>query len=200
MEEYRYLKDLGLKEEDLIKVDNLVNQGIEEKLYAKSKIPYHDIKHIERVMIYCIWILNLKEKNAELLPYKDLLLLSALYHDSGRCRGASNKKHGIVGAEIARDKLSNKIDSKSLDIIKLLIKTHATKIDLVNFEDKKFTEVEKKNIQNLSNILKDADALDRNRIKLFKFAQCKPDFLRTKEAKEIYPKSNDFLKKYEILR
>lgn len=191
----KYLANLGFNENDIERVVTLVNQGIKEKLYTKTKVPYHNLKHIERVMIYCLWILNIK--NDELKDSKDLLLLASLYHDAGRSKGATNKNHGIVGAQIAHERLKNKVDAKNLDIIELLIKTHATKSDVVDFEDKKFTEQEKKKIQILSDILKDADALDRNRIKLFKFAQCKIEFLRTKEAKEIYSKSSKFLKKYE---
>lgn len=193
----KYLIDLDFTENDIERVNSLVNQGINEHLYTKTMIPYHNMKHIEKVLMYSIWILNLKEKNGEILDDKELLLLAALYHDSGRSKGASNKMHGIVGAQIARTKLGENLDEKSLDIIEFLIETHASKIDKVDFKNKKFSEKEKENIQVLSDILKDADALDRNRIKLFSFAKCKIEYLRTKEAKGIYPKSNIFLQKYE---
>lgn len=194
--DYKYLKDIGLKEEDINQISVLINQGIKEQLYTKTKIPYHNIKHIEKVMIYCVWILN-KQNNPKLFSNKELLLLAALYHDAGRSKGASNKNHGIVGAEIAREKLVNTLGHKNLDIIELLIKTHATKSDQVDFTDKNFEDKERDIIQELSNILKDADALDRNRIKLFKFAQCKQKFLRTKEAQAIFLQSNELLNKYE---
>lgn len=92
--------------------------------------------------------------NGEVLDDKELLLLAALYHDSGRSKGASNKMHGVVGAQIARSKLSKTLDEKILDIIEFLIATHASKIDKVDFKNKEFSEKEKKNIQALSDILK----------------------------------------------
>lgn len=193
----KYLEDIGITNEQIEKVSSLVNQGIEEHLYSKSLVPYHNIKHIERVIMYAIWILNLKKAKGEKLSNTELLLWASLYHDSGRSLRVSNKSHGVVGAQIAREKLKNKFEEKDLDVIEFLIETHAKKTNLVDFKNKNFSDKEKENIQILSDILKDADALDRNRIKLFSFAQCKVEYLRTKEAKEIYKQSDTLLKKYE---
>jgi len=189
-----YLISIGFKQDQIDLICNLVNRGIKEKLYTKNYFPYHNIEHIEKVLCYCIWILNKKE---EILKNTDILLYSALYHDCGRKLNVSNKMHGIVGARIASKKLENDFDDTSINTIKLLIETHAKPNDIVDFKDYDFTNSEKESIQMLSNILKDADALDRNRIKIFKFAQCNPNYLRTKEAKEIYYISDLFLKEYE---
>ena len=139
---------------------------------------------------------NEKNKGTD-LKNTDILLYAALYHDCGRSLIISNKKHGIVGEKIAKEKLKRDFNNKDLNSIELLIETHANPDDIVDFKNYKFTDSDKENIQILSNILKDADALDRNRIKVFKFAQCNPNYLRTNEAKEIYHISNIFLKKYE---
>lgn len=192
-----YLNSIDFKKEQINQIYNLINQSIREKLYTKIHFPYHNLEHIERVLCYCIWILNEKGKNNEILENTDTLLYSALYHDCGRSWFVSNKKHGIAGANIAKEKLKNKFSEKELKIIELLIETHAKKEDIVDFKNYNFNKDEKKNIQILSNILKDADALDRNRIKILKFAQCNPNYLRTKEAKKIYCNSAVFLENYE---
>lgn len=191
-----YLNSIGFSQNQISKVKELINRGIQEKLYEKMKVPYHNLKHIEKVIMYVIWILNEKESKKEYIKNHDILLLAALYHDCAR-NSASNKMHGVVGAKIARDKLKDTLDDKTINSICLLIETHASYQDTVDFKNYTYSEEEKKNIQILSDILKDADALDRNRIKLFPFAQCDVDKLRTLEAKNIYNKSDLFYDKYK---
>lgn len=192
-----YLNSIGFKKNQIDLIYDLIHKCIEKQIYTKIHFPYHNIEHIERVLCYCIWILNMKANKGEFLKNTDILLYAALYHDCGRSLIVSNKKHGIVGAKIAKEKLKRNFNDKDLNSIELLIDTHAKPNDIVDFKNYKFTDSDKENIQILSNILKDADALDRNRIKVFKFAQCNPNYLRTNEAKEIYHVSNIFLKKYE---
>ena len=192
-----YLNSIGFKQNQILLIDDLISRAIQEKLYTKIHFPYHDIEHIERVLCYCIWILNMKTSKEEVLENIDILLYSALYHDCGRGLFTTNKMHGVVGARLMREKLKDDFSEKDLNKIALLIETHAKPDDTVDFKNFKFKSNEKKNIQILSNILKDADALDRNRIKSFKFAQCNPNYLRTEEAKEIYKVSHIFLEEYE---
>lgn len=192
-----YLTNIGFSSNQIDLIYRLVNRGIEEKLYKNNHVPYHNLKHIEKVLCYCIWIINEKSSKGEILENQDILLYAALYHDCGRKLTVSNKRHGVVGAQIAKEKLKNTLDSKILNSICLLIETHASKNDRVDFKNFKYSKKEKENIQMLSNILKDADALDRNRIQLFKFAQCNPKYLRTEEAKDIYPISDLFYSKYQ---
>ncbi len=195
--DFNYLIEIGFKKNQISLICDLVNRGIVEQLYTKIHFPYHNIEHIERVLCYCIWILNKKINKGEDLKNTDILLYSALYHDCGRNLFVSNKMHGIIGAQLARKKLKNDFDNMNLNSIELLIETHAKPNDIIDFKNYNFNDIEKENLQILSNILKDADALDRNRIKIFKFANCNPNYLRTKEAKEIYTISNIFLQKYE---
>lgn len=192
-----YLNSIGFKGNQINQIYDLINRSIKEQLYTKIHFPYHNLEHIERVLCYCTWILNMKVSKGEFLKNNDILFYSALYHDCGRNFFITNKMHGIVGAKLAKEKLKNDFSDRDLNAIELLIETHANSNDIVNFKDYKFSEKEKENIQILSNILKDADALDRNRIKLFKFARCNPNYLRTNEAKEIYYDSTIFLENYE---
>lgn len=194
--ELKYLYSIDINKNEIDEIYKLVKEGIEKKLYSKSLIPYHNIYHIERVLIYCYWITNLIEKEGFKLENKEYLFKAALYHDCGRSLNPFRENHGIVGAKKACELLANEYDEKGLKVLELLIETHALKDDIVDYKGYSFTHQEKMNIQMLSNILKDADALDRNRIKLFSFAQCKVEYLRTKEAKEIYLKSDELYNKY----
>ena len=194
--ELKYLYDIGINKNQIDLVDNLVKEGINKKLYTNTWIPYHSLNHAERVIIYCLWIVHNLEKNGTTINNIDILLKAALYHDCGRTWNLFAENHGISGAKKMRLILKDELNEKSLNIIELLIETHATKDNKVDFKNYEFTNQEKENIQLLSDILKDADALDRNRIKLFTFARCKEEYLRTKEAKEIYLKSNEFYAKY----
>lgn len=195
--ELKYLYNIDISKEKIDEIYELVMEGIEKKLYRNSFIPYHNINHIERVLIYCFWLTNLIEKDKVKLDNKEYLYKAALYHDCGRSLSQKGENHGIRGSKRMRELLKGEYDDKALNIIELLIETHAIKEDKVDFKDYSFTLKEKENIQMLSNILKDADALDRNRIKLFSFAQCKVEYLRTNEAKEIYLKSDELYNKYK---
>lgn len=194
--ELKYLYDIGINKNQIDLVVDLVKEGIDKKLYTNSTIPYHSLTHAERVIIYSLWISNTLEQNGSIIDNQDLLLKAALYHDCGRTWNPFAENHGISGAKKARILLKDELDEKSLNIIELLIETHAQKENKVNFKNYEFNNQEKENIQLLSDILKDADALDRNRIKLFTFAQCKEEYLRTSVAKEIYLKSDEFYTKY----
>lgn len=194
--ELKYLYSLDINKKEIDEIYNLVNEGIEKKLYAKKLIPYHNIYHIERVLIYCYLITKSIEKEGFRLENKEYLYKAALYHDCGRSLNPFAENHGILGAKRMHEILKDEYDEKGLKVLELLIETHAIKDDIVDYKGYPFTHQEKANIQMLSNILKDADALDRNRIRLFSFAQCKVEYLRTKEAKEIYLKSDELYSKY----
>ena len=192
-----FLYQLGISDENIELITNLVNRAIEEKLYTDTKDFQHDIKHIERVLIFVVSIINsMKSKNIEILFEKELLL-AALYHDIGKTAGASGRKHGIVGSKIFGEKLKNRLDEKSIKIIQLLIETHAQDNDIITFEDNYFTEEEQEAIQLISNILKDSDALDRTRLNYpAPIGKCDKKKLRTDEAIELLPFADTLLKEY----
>ena len=48
--------NLGFLPEQLNFISELVKKGIQEKLYINTKDFKHDLKHIERVLIYVQWI------------------------------------------------------------------------------------------------------------------------------------------------
>lgn len=189
-----FLKEVNINKEQINEIQVFINYAIKEHLYTYSKVMYHDLKHIERVLIYAMGIINsmnIKFSRKDL----NILMYSILFHDSGRSLGAKDKDHGIIGAKVAYNKLNEKLDKNEIKAIMLLIKTHAVNDDKVYF-DYEIKEKDKKKIQLLSNILKDSDALDRNRLKLFPFWKCNPKYLRTDEAIEIFKKTDKLYKEY----
>lgn len=62
-----YLSKIGFQKEQISFIYDLIHRAIEEQLYMKNHFPYHDITHIERVLCYCTWILNMKINKGELL-------------------------------------------------------------------------------------------------------------------------------------
>ncbi|MBE6160842.1 MAG: HD domain-containing protein [Firmicutes bacterium] len=189
-----FLKVTKINKNQINKIESFINFGIKNKLYTKTKVMYHDLKHIEKVLIYSAWIINLKGIK---LSNKDwnILLYAGLFHDSGRTIGASDRNHGVVGATVAEKILNDKLTSQEVNFIKELIKTHAVSDNLIIFNDNVKKE-ERKKIQLLSDVLKDADALDRNRLKIFPFWKCNIKYLRTDEAKKIYYLTDNLYKEY----
>lgn len=191
-----YLYNLGFLPEQLNFISELVKKGIQEKLYTNTKDFKHDLKHIERVLIYVQWILNEKKKNGEVIENSELLFNATLYHDIGKTIGATNEEHGKIGSQEVYKYLENTLDEKSMKIVSSLIKTHASENDIVELSEE-FSEEEKRKIQELSDILKDADALDRNRLNYpAPMGVCDENKLRTKEARKILKFSDQFLEEY----
>lgn len=194
-----FLLQEGFTAEEITQIEQFTNEGITKSLYTDTKDFDHDIKHIERVLTYVEWILNAKKNRGEILQDENLLRIASLYHDIGKTLGASDENHGLVGSIEAQKLLTSELNFRDRAIVSLLIKTHASHDDQVDFENFIFTEEEKKNIQLLSDILKDADALDRNRLNYpAPIGGCDEKKLRTKEAKEILEKTNLFLKQYNL--
>lgn len=190
------LKKYHLTKDDQQKIVALVNEGIEKHLYTDTKDFQHDLKHIEKVLSYIQMMLN-EMPNREV--DEKTLLLAGLYHDIGKTIGASGKEHGKVGAEEFIKRIENKIDVKEALKISLLICQHASEEDKIEFANTPFSLEEQKEIQKMSDILKDADALDRNRLNYpAPLGGCDINKLRTEEGKKIYSLTNDFYMDYNL--
>lgn len=165
------------------------------KIFTHTLDFKHDIKHIERVTIYVKWIINEKEKKGEKVENQDILKTAALYHDIGKSIDASNATHGIIGSKEFRKNKQGILTDDYIDKICALIETHAVEDDKIHLSNISPDELE--NLQLLSNILKDADALDRNRLNYpAPIGTCDVNKLRTEEAKQILKTSDTLLKEY----
>lgn len=184
----------GLNEQDKEDISILVKKAISENLYTDTKDYHHNLKHVERVIAYVKMIINQMDKS---LINERMLLYAALYHDIGKTKGASNQDYGLVGAAEFKKMTRGQLNEKEIEIISLLIYQHASEFDVINFENTDFSETEKLSIQFMADILKDADALDRNRLNYPPpLGTCDINELRTKEALEVYPKTDLFYQDY----
>lgn len=192
----KQLTKYNLTKENQKEIISLVNEGIEKHLYTDTKDFQHDLKHIEKVLSYIQMMLN-EMPNREV--DEKTLLLAGLYHDIGKTIGASGKEHGKVGAEEFIKRIENKMDVKEALKISLLICQHASEEDKIEFANTPFSLEEQKEIQKMSDILKDADALDRNRLNYpAPLGGCDINKLRTEEGKKIYSLTNDFYMDYNL--
>ncbi len=169
-----FLKKCQFSSKDIIEIINessLLNilLQVEKEIYAEKiniQFKSHGSRHIIDVLLFSFLIGNeLLEKN-ELY----LLLLSAKYHDIGRVNDGK-EEHAKASSEIAFKQLDGFISKRDLAMIMTAIEFHEVSRRIKNI-DSIFYEIAKKNnvieedrsrARIISEILKDADALDRTR-------------------------------------
>ena len=158
------------------------SQLSDNKLYVVLYDRKHDVNHAIRCALYTH--LLCQKKNVE-KKYYDYVMMAAIYHDSGLDRSKPKETHGVDGANLFEKYNKDKYEVKDLEIIKRLIALHASEsneLDLsgLNIRSKKVIE----NLNLIYKILKDADAIDRNRLD-YSFAKCKPRSLRLPVSKSL---------------
>lgn len=188
------LSRYGLTSRDKTVIKFLVDKAIEEKLYTDTKDYQHNLKHIERVIVYARMIMN---KLDSVLINEEILMYATLYHDIGKTIGASNQEHGLVGSEKFKEIMKDKMNDKEIDIISKLIFQHASEENVIDFTNSTYSISEQQEIQLMSNVLKDADALDRNRLNYpAPIGTCDESKLRTSAAKDILLFTDSFYHDY----
>ncbi len=192
-----YLNSLGLSPRQITNLEELSKRAINENLYTNPPDFQHDLKHVERVMLYAQLIANKMQKQG-LNVNENKLLMAALYHDIGKTIGASNKEHGKVGMLEFKKKMQGKIDNVTLEQLSLIIGNHSEENNKLDFQNTNLNLEEQEEAQLLCNILKDADALDRNRLNYPPpIGNCDINYLRTDAAKEILPLTDNLLLEYQ---
>ena len=153
----------------------------------------HSIEHIEKVMLFSLMI----AKN-EGLDDKDtkILLAAAAFHDSYRAGNDEKGEHAIGSAKKAKEyfesNLDNSygIDANDISIIQVAIAYHEYEEKIKGKIDR--TQISKlceeygykgdfERVVQISTVLKDADALDRERFGTR--GKLNPEYLRTDSAK-----------------
>ena len=126
----------------------------------------HDQNHLLRVLILCIFLAehyNIKK------TYRKYLYNAAMFHDIGRINQDEDVEHGLLSYQ-ALCKYDKKYESS---LLKRLMEYHCKDDDLTIFTDDE---------QILYKILKDADALDRQR---FGLRELDESYLRLDFSKEL---------------
>lgn len=155
----------------------------------------HKISHIQKVLLFSQIIAQNEGLNSNELK---ILLASAAFHDCGRKKDRDNGKHGLASAEIAGEYLRKNtknqygIEPEEIGIVQVAIEYHVIEEDFqgqvnetklkelchkYNVSERKYEDV-----KHISEILKDADALDRTRF--VSGSNLDYHFLRTKTAKK----------------
>lgn len=178
----------NLKQEIAKIIKNTSNTGF----YTKNR--FHSMEHIAKVIMFS-YLLG-KEENLTKEEMK-LLLISAAFHDCGRNGNDGENAHAEIGAKLAGEYFDNNptnpfnINLEDIPIIQVVIHYHEHKEQELGNLDKNEIQllVKKYNapndkitvIENLCMLLKDADALDRERFATY--GKLEPQYLRSKSAK-----------------
>ena len=176
--DYRYLNDFFKAEQ--IPSDKIINfiiendmidilTAIEKEIYKEeinASMKAHGQRHILNVVLFSMILgLNLLEK-------KDLILLlvAAKYHDVGRTE-ENKQDHAFFSSLKAKESLKMSLASDDLGIVLTAIEFHEISRNSIdeeyifnNIAERNGVSIEKfKRARLISELLKDADALDRTR-------------------------------------
>lgn len=157
------------------------------EMYSDKKA--HSDRHIQNVMLFASMLgeaTGLDEKEQK------LLLEAAKFHDSGR-RSDNDRNHAETGAKIAGEKLKSKYNEQDLAIMQIAIEYHEMventtgKLDenklSTLFNKYKLNPEHEESAKKISELLKDADALDRTRF--VGKAKLDSKFLHSSIAKDL---------------
>lgn len=167
-----------------------VSNYIDESLFNNPD-GIHGILHTKRVLLNAISIVYLIEDDHYVDEEDlDLLLKAIVYHDIGRTHDGHEPGHGEKSYQklINLDLLPFEKGSEKDELFKFLIEQHDV-IDDVAYKNIENYNVNHKQAKFLLNILKDADALDRVRIK-----DVDLNFLRFEQSKRLLLVAHGFFR------
>ena len=140
----------------------------------------HGVDHAERVLTFASYIGLKSDLSAREMS---ILIESSKWHDCGRVLVANDTEHAIKSAAKIKDLIGERYSIRDIDMIKAAIELHEIDEGKCNY-DEVFNSVcnkysidasDKNSLRVISDILKDADALDRLR---FTFDNLDPTLLR----------------------
>ena len=149
-------------------------------------IPEHNIDHVERVLLYSMYMGNEMKLDSDLM---DVLIEASKFHDSGRINLATDTNHALNSANKVFESLEGKYSTDELNKIATVIEYHEAAdskeaFDAI-FNKYNLDRDEYDDIYNIATILKDADALDRVRFP----GNLDSKYLRNDMAKDLIKSS-----------
>ena len=179
--------------EDKEKLRNIIKNADSTGFYSKNR--FHSMEHIAKVITFS-YLLG-KSENLDEEEMK-LLLTASAFHDCGRNGNDGENKHAEAGAKIAGTYFKENADNpfyikqEEIPIVQVIIHYHEHKekehgkldVNEITKLIKKYGVSENKlnQIERLCMLLKDADALDRERFATA--GKLDPIYLRSKSAKD----------------
>jgi len=138
----------------------------------------HALSHTKRVLLLSL-IISYLEKYSE--EDKSLLCLAAVYHDIGRINDGYDPDHGIASYDkLIKENIIELADNQELEILKFLIHNHAIPDQSAYKKLNHYKLIDVDRTLKLYDAFKDADGLDRVRIK-----DLNPEYLRTASAHRL---------------
>lgn len=151
----------SLKEKGVLEKYNESVEDIHNKhLYDNVKMAEHGYEHVENVLKFAMYMSNELGLNSS---ENEILVDCVKFHDVGLNISTSN--HALNSANIIEQQLANKYSKSSMNLIKAIVEYHEMNdSDFYKISNKYgLSNDEQKFVLKISNILKDADALDRTR-------------------------------------
>lgn len=169
----------------------------EKNINSHSRI--HSQRHIVDVTLFGALIGSRELNESDL----ELLLTSAIFHDSGRTAD-DNIPHAVLSAKFALEELQTTLSPLDLSIVLTAIEFHEVSHDLPNIEEVfkdicsryKVPTEEQIRTRKICEILKDADALDRTRF--VNNARLAPQYLNFSFSKRLIRFSADLQEAYAL--
>lgn len=181
--------DIEINERDMEILINKINSIKKEFLFKSN---FHGLYHSEKVLLFSYLIGKAEKLNDVEM---EIIMDAAIYHDIGRNNENEDTAHGFASScRLDSEKgriLSNTIyeDNVTFTYLKAICDAHSMPddkekriFDNYNYEEEK---IEYEQFHKLSDILKDADALDRTRFASVNPAALKESFLRNESAKKL---------------
>lgn len=138
----------------------------------------HALGHTKRVLFLSLVIAYL-EKYCE--EDRNILGLASIYHDIGRSNDGYDPDHGIASYDkLISQKLLESIDHQEQEILKFLVQNHAIPDQSAYRKINRYDLSDVERTLRLYDAFKDADGLDRVRIK-----DLNPEYLRTRAAHRL---------------
>ncbi len=186
--------------EEKLKKEVMEYQFLLQTAYSDTDCIIHGPAHVARVLYLSLAIADKEEILDQHI--RKVLAIAAILHDCGRKTDASEPDHGRRSAELA-ERLCGKnpqildmdFSEKEVEIIYTLIKYHSLPDELGIYEIENFLPEQKELALQLFQILKDADGLDRVRLK-GTTGETNLSYLRLASSKTLLPLSERMYKEH----
>lgn len=147
----------------------------------------HGVTHAERVLFLVLAISHMEDISKE---DKEILISAAKYHDIGRGHDSTCFDHGVYSyKKMKKMGLLNETTPEDEELIKYIVENHCIDDEAAYDDVKNYDIRDSEHAMYLLDMLKDADNLDRVRIKDLDIS-----YLRTNSAKRLVPIAYELLK------
>jgi len=158
----------------------------EHKIFYQKHID-HGTRHVDNVTMYTYYIASKEGYNDEGIR---ILMEAARYHDIGRTNDWQQGGHGFAGAKKYTEHYRTEIPLHEQQLIGFLIQAHdlPKKEQIKELAMRIFSNWDENMYDilcDMTNILRDADALDRTRFPIYSGDYLKPEYLTHSSAQEL---------------